>query len=295
MTIKSMTGFAREDGAVEGISWHWEVRTVNSRSLDVRFRLPPGIEGMDQPARQAVAAALTRGSINAQLFVQRTSSGTQIKLNEDALAQVLAASERVRALSGGAPVSTDGVLQVKGVLEIGEPEDEPDVLEARREAMLASLSLALEEVVASRQSEGGKLAVALVAVLDDIEGYVTKIEASPTRAPEAVAQRIGEMIEKLSNGNVALEPERLHQEAVIIAGKADVAEEIQRLRSHLEAAREFLTSKNPVGRKLDFLTQEFNREANTICSKSNDIEVTRIGLALKASIEQMREQVQNIE
>lgn len=295
MTIKSMTGFARTDAAIAGFSWHWEVRSVNGRGLDIRLRLPPGNDALDQPVRQTVAAHITRGSVNVQLSLQRTTAGAEFTLNEAALAEVLAASEKIRALTGGPPLSTDAVLQVKGVLEITEPQEDEEEAGKRRELLLANLAEALGQLVASRQAEGAKLAVVLVSILDGIATTVERIEASPARTPDAIARRLKDLIARLSDSTVNLDPERLHQEAVLVAGKADIAEELQRLRSHLETAREYLSSSEPAGRKLDFLTQEFNREANTICSKSNDIEVTRLGLALKASVEQLREQVQNIE
>jgi uncharacterized protein (TIGR00255 family) len=295
MSTKSMTGFARSDGTHETMSWYWEVRSVNGRGLDVRLRLPPGQEHLDQPVRKAVAGTVTRGNVNVQLVVQRSAGDVEIRLNEPALEQVLAAAERVRRLCDGPPVSVDAMLQIKGVLEIAEPEMDESEKEAWQAALVRSLDEALKDMVASRAAEGRKLAVAIAGLLDQIEVLVAEIDRSPARTPSAISERITEQLARIAVETVDLDPTRLHQEAVLLAAKADIEEELQRLRAHVEAARGYLALSEPVGRKLDFLTQEFNREANTICSKSNDIGVTRTGLALKAAIEQMREQVQNIE
>jgi uncharacterized protein (TIGR00255 family) len=290
-----MTGFARADGIGPGLSWYWEVRTVNGRGLDVRVRVPPGYERFDQIARKAVAERLVRGNVNVQLSVLREAGNLAIRLNEDALAQVLAAAERVRGFTGGAPVSAESVLQVKGVLEIAEPEDDDEAVTQRDVMLTQSLGTALCDLVVSRELEGSKLCSVISELLDDIEARVIEIGATPSRSPEDVARRISEHLRRLVDDATELDPQRLYQEAVLISGKADIEEELQRLKAHISAARDLLSHDEPVGRKLDFLTQEFNREANTICSKANDIAITQGGLALKALIEQMREQVQNIE
>lgn len=296
MSIKSMTGFGRADGTTDDIVWHWEVRSVNGRGLDVRVRVPPGQEVLDQAARKAVSGVLTRGNVNITLAVYRTLGATEIRLNEDVLRQVMAAGERARSLTGGGALGLEAMLQIKGVLEIAEPDEAESDRERRHGEMLSGLEAALKEVVATRSGEGSKLAAVVSAHLDEIASLVERIANVPSRTPAEVSRRIGENIRRLlGEQGVSLDQDRLYQEAVLVAAKADVEEELQRLRAHVEAAREFLTKREPVGRKLDFLTQEFNREANTICSKANDIEVTRAGLALKAVIEQMREQVQNIE
>lgn len=295
MSIKSMTGFARADGTHGSVSWYWEVRSVNGRGLDVRIRLPSGQDHLEQPVRKAVSNHLTRGNVNVQLVVQRDVGEVEIRLNETALKQVLVAAETVRRMTDGPPVSAETLLQIKGVLEIAEPELEAGEKDALQAALLGSLDEALAEMIASRTVEGGSLASALSGILSQIEALVGKIDRAPSRTPEAIGQRIKEQLARILSDSAELEPSRLHQEAALLAAKADIEEELQRLRAHISAAREHLTRSEPVGRKLDFLTQEFNREANTICSKSNDIDVTRAGLALKAAIEQMREQVQNIE
>lgn len=296
MTTKSMTGFARADGNGAGLNWYWEVRSVNGRGLDVRVRLPSGYERLDQAVRKAVSGALVRGNVSVQLFVQRSGGDLEIQLNEGALRQVLGAAEKIRELTGAGPVSTEALLQVKGVLEIAEPEEADELKAERERLLLETLGTVLLDVTRSREGEGEKLSEAVAGVLVQIENRVAEIASHPSRAPEAILERVREQLRRLTSAELGeLDPQRLHQEAVLLAGKADVEEELQRLRAHISAARELLVLKEPVGRKLDFLTQEFNREANTICSKANDIAITQAGLAMKATIEQMREQVQNIE
>lgn len=294
MTLKSMTGFARREGSAAGVAWHWEIRSVNGRGLDVRLRTPPGYEALEMPAREAVAKKLARGNVSATLSVRREAVQGQLRLNEATLAQVVSAAERVRALTGAGPVSVEGLLAVKGVLETADEEDETASAVVHA-AMLQSLVEAIDGLAAARGAEGARLADVIIAQLGEIERLVTFVEMSPARAPEAITQRLKEAVARLIDGDNGLEPARLHQEAVLLATRADVEEELRRLRVHTAAARDLLADNGAVGRKFDFLAQEFNREANTLCSKANDTEITRAGLALKVVIDQMREQVQNIE
>lgn len=296
MTIKSMTGFARAEGAHEGASWHWEVRSVNGRGLDLRLRLPGGFEFLEPRVREHVARHVTRGSLNITLSAERSSAVSEVHLNEHALAQVLEVASRVRTLTDAAPPRVDGLIGVKGVLDIREPQEDPDEMAARAEAMLKSLDGALVALVAARAAEGARLATVLRAHLEEIERLVGVVKASPARTPEAIEARLKEQVRRLIEvGGTSFDATRLHQEAVLLATRVDVEEELQRLTSHIGAARELIAEAASVGRKLDFLAQEFNREANTLCSKSNDIDITRAGLALKTVIDQLREQVQNIE
>lgn len=296
MTIKSMTGFARAEGACEGSSWHWEVRSVNGRGLDLRLRLPAGSEFLEPLVREHVARHVTRGSVNVTLSVERSVALTEIRLNEHALAQVLEAAARVRSLTDATPPRIDGLINIKGVLDVIEPQEDSDQATARTEAMLKSLDSALVALVEARAGEGNRLATVLRGHVDEIERLVGTVRVSPARTPEAIEARLKEQVRRLLDaGGSSFDQTRLHQEAVLLATRADVEEELQRLTSHIGAARELLSEPGAVGRKLDFLTQEFNREANTLCSKSNDIDITRAGLALKTVIDQFREQVQNIE
>jgi len=295
MTIKSMTGFARAEGAFAGTSWHWEIRSVNGRGLDVRLRLPSGFEPLEPKIREAIARHLTRGSVNVSLSCESATEAHELRLNERALAQVLLAADRIRDLTNAEPARVDTLIAIKGVLDVVEAQEDPEQTAARADALLASLETALAALVASRAAEGARLSSTLAAQLDEIERLVETVRVAPGRSPEAIAARLREQVARLMETGASFDPARLHQEAVLLATRADVEEELQRLNSHIGAARELLADNAAVGRKLDFLTQEFNREANTLCSKANDIEISRAGLALKSIIDQLREQVQNIE
>jgi uncharacterized protein (TIGR00255 family) len=295
MTIKSMTGFARADGALGPLGWHWELRSVNGRGLDIRLRVPPGFEGLEPRIREAVGKCIGRGNLTVNLNVKRAHGQTEIRLNEAALKQVLAAVEGVRAAVPAAPLSAEALLNVRGVLELVEPEESDAEAAQRTEAMLASLDVALDAMVRARTDEGGHLKAIVGRQLNEIERLVAGVEGSPARAPAAIRQRLKEQVGRLLETGATLDETRLYQEAALLAARADVEEELKRLTAHVAAARELLDSNEPAGRRLDFLAQEFNREANTLCSKAFDSETTRAGLELKAVIDQMREQVQNIE
>ncbi|MGI9404331.1 MAG: YicC/YloC family endoribonuclease [Hyphomicrobium sp.] len=295
MTIKSMTGFARAEGSLGTVAWHWEVRSVNGRGLDVRLRLPAGYESLEPAIREAVAKRLVRGNVAVSLSADRREGGQAIRLNEEALAEVVKAADRIRELTGCALPRADGLIGIKGVLEVSEIEEGAEETAARFEAILDHLNEVLAALVSARSAEGQRLKQVLEAQLVEIERLVNLIESSPARTPAAVTARLKEQIARLIETGDGLDPDRLHQEAVLIATRADVEEELKRLGAHIGAARELLKDNGAVGRKFDFLAQEFNREANTVCSKANDVEITRAGLALKTVIDQMREQVQNIE
>lgn len=295
MTIRSMTGFGRADGSHGGLRWHWEIRTVNGRGLDLRLRLPPGYDALEPRVREAIGKRLVRGSVTSTLSVNGEQAVSEIKLNEKVLEQVLAAAERVHQSGGTSPPSADGILALRGVLEVVEATDTEEAREARHASIFAGLQSALDGVVAARAQEGGRLKAVLSAQIDEVETLVSRIAAAPGRAPAAIMARLKEQVARLLEASQGFDPVRLHQEAVIIATRIDTEEEIKRLQSHIVSARELLAVREAVGRKLDFLTQEFNREANTICSKANDSDIQKAGLALKAVIDQMREQVQNIE
>jgi uncharacterized protein (TIGR00255 family) len=295
MSIKSMTGFARAEGTLDGGTWHWEVRSVNGRGLDVRLRLPPGSEQLEPKVREVVGRHVTRGSLTISLASEWHDGGQEIRINERALAQVMVAAARVRTLTDAAPPRVDGLITIKGVLDVVERQEDAEQAAARSDIMLKSLDGAMVALVVARTAEGSRLAATLNAQLDEIERLVRIVEASPARTREAVEQRLKEQVARLMDATNGFDAARLHQEAVLLATRADVEEELQRLTSHISAARELIAENGAVGRKLDFLTQEFNREANTLCSKASDIEITRAGLALKTVIDQLREQVQNIE
>jgi uncharacterized protein (TIGR00255 family) len=295
MALDSMTGFARAQGAMAGTGWHWEVRSVNGRGLDVRLRVPPGHEALELKAREAIARRFQRGSLQASLSVIRNESSGDVRLNEQVLCEVLKAAERIRALTGGAAPTVEGLLALRGVLEFGERQTTDEEAEAVCAGMLTTLNEALDGVAAARRAEGGRLTTVISDQLSEIERIVAAVTVSPARGVDAVRRRITEALARLGEQAQSFDPARLHQEAVLIATRADIEEEVKRLTAHIAAARDLLADGKGAGRKLDFLTQEFNREANTLCSKANEIELTRLGLALKAVIDQMREQVQNIE
>ncbi len=295
MTLNSMTGFGRADGTQGGQTWVWEVRSVNGRGLDVRLRLPPGLEAIETRVREAVARRFNRGSVSVNLQVQRESGVTEIRLNETALTQVMAAAERIRAITGAEPPRIEALMGMRGVLEVVEPIEDEATQKARHETMLASLEIAIDELARARAAEGERLAAVLDTQLTEVARQVAIVRESPSRTPEAIGERLAEQMRRIVDASAALDPERLHQEAVLLATRADVAEELERLGAHVAATRDLMHEGVPVGRKLEFLTQEFNREANTLCSKSNANDVTRAGLALKTVIDQMREQVANIE
>ncbi len=295
MTLKSMTGFARRDGARGAVRWHWEVRSVNGRGLDVRLRLPPGYEGLEHRVREVTPKRITRGNLAVTLTVQRDAGSSEMRLNQAALEQVLAAISAVRAKGDFDKPRPEAILALKGVLEQSEAVDSEAETESRQSAMLADYDTMLGSLSESRAQEGARLGLVLNDQIGQIEALTRTVAASPARTPETIKRRLEEQVRKLLDAVPSLDRDRLHQEAVLIATRADVEEELARLRAHVAAARELLAAREPIGRKLDFLAQEFNREANTLCSKANDVEITRAGLALKTVIDQMREQVQNIE
>jgi uncharacterized protein (TIGR00255 family) len=290
-----MTGFGRADGGANGYRWTWEVRSVNGKGLDVRLRLPPGFERLELAARERSAKTVVRGNVQSTLSVQHEAPGGGITLNEDVLAGVIAAMERIGSRIKVQPPTLDGILSVRGLIEAADTEDDPAALAAIDEGILASLDRALEDLVAMRAREGTAIALALQARLGEIERLAAAAEASPARKPEAIKARLAEQVAGLLDAAPALDPDRLHQEAVLLATKADIREELDRLQAHIAAARALLVEGGPVGRRLDFLAQEFNREVNTLCAKANDRTLTAIGLDLKAVVDQLREQIQNLE
>ena len=240
-------------------------------------------------------AKFQRGSIQIGLNVKREEGVTAIRLNEQVLQQVLAAANRVREMTGAPPASVEGLLGIKGVLEVAEASETEAETEQRMAALTASFQEAVGGVVAARVAEGRRLQKVLLDQVEEIASLTHAIEVNPNRSADAIKRRMAEQVARLIEASSTLDPARLHQEAILVATKADVEEELKRLAVHVAAARDLLVDENGVGRKLDFLAQEFNREANTVCSKAGDSTVTGLGLSLKSVIEQFREQVQNIE
>ena len=290
-----MTGFARAEGAANGARWTWELKSVNGKGLDVRFRLPPGYDELEQQVRDRAAKVLNRGSVQATLTIQGASAQPTVILNEKLLNEVIETVRRVGARLGTATPSADAILGIRGVLEVREDETDEEARAALLKDVLTTFDRALNELVEMRAREGAQLGSILGQKLDVIASLTSAAEASPARTPEAIATRLTEQIATLVEAAPSLDPARLHQEAVLLATRADIREEIDRLGAHIAAARACLNQGSPVGRQLDFLAQEFNRETNTLCAKSNDTALTSIGLELKLAVDQLREQIQNLE
>jgi uncharacterized protein (TIGR00255 family) len=288
--IASMTGFARTAGTAGAVHWAWEVRSVNGRGLDVRTRVPAGYDGVGETARAALQKSLTRGQCQLTLTLTKPDAAARVRINETLLASLAQAVARVPIPEGVEPATLDGLLGVRGVVEIDEEAPDTDAL-ARD--LAAGVIRLVADLVEARCAEGRQLEQVVVAQVERIGALTQAADDNPARRPEAVRARLLAAVEAL--GGTGLDPDRLHQEAMLLAAKADVREELDRLRAHVASARELLAAGGAIGRRLDFLAQEFGREANTLCAKANDISLSRIGLDLKAVVEQFREQVQNIE
>lgn len=295
MTLKSMTGFARADGVHGETSWSWEARSVNGRNLDLRLRLPTGFEALEIKARNLCQEKLARGNCTINLAVRREGRNTEIRLNEAALAQAREVADRAQALTKLKSARLDTLLGMRGVVEAVEAEESEAAQAALFHAVIAGLASALDALVVARAAEGLRLERVIEKQLATIGSLVERAAKAQANQPAAIAARLGEQIARLTEVASTLDPERLHQEALLLAAKADIQEELDRLRAHVAAANELIGTDQPGGRKFEFLAQEFNREANTLCSKASDIEISRTGLELKAVIDQLREQVQNIE
>ncbi len=295
MPLMSMTGFARRDVLGPAVRATWELRSVNGKGLDVRLRLPPGFERLEVPVRERCAAKLARGNVQASLALQATAAAARFKINEEVLQGVLAAMERINTRFTVQPPTLDGILSIRGVVDLEEADVDEEASAEADAGIISGLDAALDDLVAMRAREGAAIATVLNARLDAIERLTADAEASPARTPETIRARLAEQIATLLDAAPALDPDRLHQEAVLLATKADIREEIDRLHAHVAAARELLAGGGAVGRRLDFLAQEFNREVNTLCAKSNDRALTATGLEMKAVVDQLREQIQNVE
>jgi uncharacterized protein (TIGR00255 family) len=295
MPLASMTGFARATGAKDAYTWSWEIRCHNGRNLDIRCRLAAGFEALEPKVRRILSGGVNRGTCQVSLNMRKQAAAGDIEINQPALDAVLEAAGRLERDHGLAPARADMILALKGVLQTADTDLDSEGADALEAGVLASLETAVKDLTKARAAEGEQLLDILVKRVADIETLVATARSNPSQTPDAVAARLKAQIARLTEASDSLDEDRLHQEAALLATKADVTEEIDRLDSHIKAARDLFKDKQPQGRKLEFLVQEFNREANTLCSKSNDTELTRIGLELKAQIDQMREQVLNIE
>ena len=290
-----MTGFTRFDSSNDAASWTWEVRAVNGKGLDIRTRLPAGLEALEAPIKKQCGAALDRGNIQISLNVQASSTEPSQVVNQAALDNIIALIAVVDNAVSTKPSTAAEILSIRGVLETREPVQEESARAQFEQALLSSLSQTLDALNDHREEEGRALASFLTAHVEKMADLLAKAEADPSRHVDAIRERLRDQVEKLTNAHDGIDPARLHQEAALLATKADIREELDRLAAHVASAKDLIATGSPVGRKLEFLAQEFNREANTLCSKSNALAITEIGLAMKVIIDQFREQALNVE
>ena len=293
--LSSMTGYARASGSIPGIRFLVEIKSVNARGLDMRVRVTPGYDALEVEFRRRIGKAISRGALTLTLNVDREGEGGRVIVNEQALGAVLAAMQRIADTVDAGKPTVDGILALKGVLEQHDAPLDPDTEETLQAAIMDAVEAAIADLVASRRDEGARLTAVLLERIDEIAALTSAAEQHPGRGRDVILERLRQQIADLGATGANLSEERLAAEALLLATKADIREELDRLTAHIASARQLIAAGGAVGRKLDFLSQEFNREANTLCSKSNAVELTAIGLDLKAVIDQLREQVQNIE
>jgi uncharacterized protein (TIGR00255 family) len=295
MALSSMTGFARGHGVHGSYAWAWEVKSVNGKGLDLRLRLPSGWDAIEAPVRALAAAKLARGSVQAGLTAERTGIAPAVRVNIAVLEAFLTTMRELAPRIEASPPSLDGLLALKGVIEVGETDESEEERRGAEAAVTEGFAAVVGALAEMRRREGAALGEVLKARLGEIAALTQRAEHAPGRRPEAIRARLAEQIATLLSQSDRFDPDRLHQEAILISTKADVREELDRLSAHVAQARLLIGEGGPIGRRLDFLAQELNREANTLCAKSNDVELTTIGMELKAAVEQFREQVQNVE
>jgi uncharacterized protein (TIGR00255 family) len=295
MPLSSMTGFARSHGTHGHWRWHWEVRSVNARGLDLRVRLPEGFESLEQPTRTLAGERFTRGGVTASLTVDSDAGRGAVRVNHDALNQILAALRTLEGTVKADPPRLDGILGLRGVIEVQQSELSEAELAARDAAVLTSLAQAVDGLAQARREEGARLHGFLSGQVSKLADLTAQATALVANQPEQLQAKLKASLAMLEPGQTGVSPERIAQEVALLLVRADIREELDRLKAHLSQATDLLAAKGAQGRRLDFLAQELNREANTLCSKSSDIQLTRVGLELKATIDQFREQVQNVE
>ena len=295
MALSSMTGFARGHGVSGGYAWAWEIKSVNAKGLDLRLRLPLGWDAVEPPVRSKIGELLARGTIYANLNIERQGKSPFVRVNDNVLDAVLDAVKSVASRVDAERPRLDGILAIKGVIEVVDAEEAEDERSAAEAAVVAGFAGVVASLVENRRHEGFALGRILAGRLGEIATLIGRAEAAAARRPDAVKKRIADQVAALLEASDRFDADRLHQEAVLIAAKADVREELDRLAAHVEQAQGMVAQGGAVGRRLDFLSQEFNRESNTLCAKANDLELTNIGLELKGVVEQFREQVQNLE
>ena len=298
MTLHSMTGFGRSAGQAGDLAFAWEIRSVNGRGLDLRLRLPTGFDTLEPALKERAAGVLARGNVSATLTVAREAESA-VSIDEDLLETLLDKAKQIaRRIEGAPPPRAEALLGLPGVIRTRAPATAPGetpLSEAESKAVTDGFAEAVAALVSARAEEGARLAAITGGHLETIESHVVEARRLADLQPDQHRERLAASLAELLGDQAPVPEERLAQEIALLATKSDIREELDRLEAHVGAARALLADAKPVGRRLDFLMQEFNREANTLCSKSASVEMTRIGLALKAVIEQLREQVQNIE
>jgi uncharacterized protein (TIGR00255 family) len=290
-----MTGFARAAGSSGPWRWAFELKSVNAKGLDLRLRMPAPFDRVETEARARLAKALGRGTCFGTLNARREGAAIEALIDRSALESIAAAARDAAAKTGLAPPTMDGLLALRGVVETVEAADDEESVAAACAGALASVDEAVAALAVARRTEGEALAALLMERLKAIAALVEAADANPARRPEAVRERLAQSVEALMASSRGFDENRLHQEAILLAAKADIREELDRLKTHVAAARALIDEGGPIGRRLDFLAQELAREASTLCAKANDVSLTAQGLELRAQIEQFREQVQNVE
>ena len=295
MALSSMTGFARGHGVSGAYGWSWELKSVNAKGLDLRLRLPVGWDAVEGPVRNGAAQVLARGTVYGTLTVERQGIAPVVRVNEPVLAAVLTTIKSLAGRVDAAAPRLDGILSLKGVIEVIDEDEREEDRRAAEAAVIAGFRATVAELAAMRRHEGEALGQVLTQRVREIAALAARADSAPGRRPEAIKARVAEQVAMLLDTSSRFDPDRLHQEAILIATNADIREELDRLAAHAAQVERLVTDGGAIGRRLDFLAQELNREANTLCSKSNDVELTNIGLELKSVVEQFREQVQNLE
>ena len=295
MGVHSMTGFARAEGRDGTVDWIWEAKSVNGRGLDLRCRIANGLEALEPELRKAVTARFKRGNITISLHLLRQAGTPQVRVNRELLDDLIALAGEYRDAEGIERPGLDGLLALRGVIEPVEKIEEDSDCAAREQAISVSMAELLDELSKARAAEGASLSEIIGTQLVAMESLRRRAGESAALRPEAVKARLKAQVSTLLEAGAPLAEERIAHELAILAVKTDIREELDRLGTHIAAAKALVSKGSVIGRKLDFLAQELNREANTLCAKSSDAQLSDIGLELKAVIDQFREQVQNIE
>jgi uncharacterized protein (TIGR00255 family) len=295
MPVSSMTGFSRATGGSGSWRWAFEVKSVNAKGLDIRLRIAAPFDRVETEARARFAKALSRGTCFGTLTAQREGAALEARIDRAALDSIAVAAREAAQKAGLAPPTMDGILGLRGIVETIEAGDNEASIEAACAGALASVDEAIAALGIVRRTEGTALAALLTERLNAIAALANAADANPARRPEAIRERLSQSIQTLLSSTRAFDENRLYQEAILLAAKADIREELDRLKTHVAAARALIYEGGPIGRRLDFLAQELAREASTLCAKANDVSLTAQGLELRAQIEQFREQVQNVE